>query len=156
MQESLPLSSWQCCACCNGVAVVDAQASLQCRHLCCCCNNVVVLVAMVLLMLSSWCHCPCHDGIITIVNAQASPPLLQRHCCPCCAGAVANIAQALSPLLRKRCCPYCTDLFALMLHGHCQCRCTGIVAPIKLACLRCCAKVVALVMLALLHLVHWH
>jgi hypothetical protein len=65
-------SSWHHHPQCNGVIIVDVQVSLQSRHLCHHCNNVVALVAMLLLPSSSWCCHPCHDGIITIVIAQAS------------------------------------------------------------------------------------
>jgi hypothetical protein len=40
-------------------------------------NSVVVLVAMVLLLSSSWCHCPCYNGAVIIINAQASSPSSQ-------------------------------------------------------------------------------
>jgi hypothetical protein len=62
----------------------------------------------------------------------------------------------VSPLLPLHCSPYHTDLFALMLHWRNHRHCTGVVAPVNLACLRCCASVVALVTLALLPLVRWH
>jgi hypothetical protein len=69
---------------------------------------------------------------------------------PSCTGAIANIAWAL-----WRCRPYCTDLFAPTLNGHHHSCCTGVVAPVKLVCLRRCAGVIALVMLALFFLVSW-
>jgi hypothetical protein len=83
-------------------------------------------------------------------------PLSQLHHCPCCAGTIANISWALLPLLRNHCYPYYADLFVLTLHGHHHHHCTGIVAPVELACLCCCTGVVALVRLALLPSVLWH
>jgi hypothetical protein len=71
----LLLSSWGCCPHCDGVAVIDAQASLQSRHLCHCQNIVVALATMALMRSSSWCPHHCHNGVITIVDAQASLPL---------------------------------------------------------------------------------
>ncbi len=109
---------------------------------------------MALLPLSSWCCCPCHDSIFAIVDEQASLPLSWRHCRPCCAGAIANIAWALLPLLRRRHCPYHPDLFALTLHWRRHRHCNGIVSPVKLTCLRGCAGVVALDTLLLSPLVH--
>jgi hypothetical protein len=148
-------SSWHCHPHCNGVTVVDVQASLQSRRLCHC-NNIVALVAIALLLLSSWCCCPHHNGIVAIIDAQASSPLSQWRCCPCCAGAIANIAWVLLPLLRRHCHPYCADLFALKSHGRRHRRSTSIVDPVELVCLRHYAGVIAFVMLALLPLVHWH
>ncbi len=150
------MSSWGCCPHCNGVAIIDAQVSLQSRQLCHHCNIVVALVAMALLPSSSWCHCPHHDGIIAIVDMQASLPLSQWRHCPCCAGAIANIAQVLLPLLCRRCFPYFADYFDLTLHGRHHNLCTIVVAPVKLPYLHHCTGVVALVILALLPLVHWH
>ena len=97
MEASSLSSSWRRHPHCNGVVIVDVQVSLQSRHLCHHCNNIVALVAMSLLPLSSWCCCPCHDGIITIVIVQASLPYSQWRHCPCCTGDIANIAWALSP-----------------------------------------------------------
>jgi hypothetical protein len=74
-QASLLLSSWGCCPHCDGVAIIDAQASLHSRHLCHCQNILIALAAMALMRSSSWCPHSCHNGIITIVNAQASLPL---------------------------------------------------------------------------------
>ncbi len=148
--------SWGHCPHCNGVTVVNMQASLQSRDLCHHCNIIVALVVMTLLPSSSWWHCPCHKGIIAIVDVQASLPLPQWCCCPHCTGAIANITRGLLSLLHWRCCPYHNDLFSLTSHGHCHRCCTGIIAPIELACLCHCAGVVALVMLLLLPSVRWH
>jgi hypothetical protein len=135
-QASLLLLSCHCCPRCNGVAVINAQASLQSRHLCHCCNKVVAFVTTALLPTSSWCCCPCKDGVIAIADAQASLPLSRWRCHTCCAGTIANIALALSHLLCQHCCHYSADLFALTLHGRRHGLCTGIVAPVELACLR--------------------
>jgi hypothetical protein len=100
-QASLLSSSWLCHPHFDGVAVVDVQVSLQSMRLCHCCNNVVALVAMALLLLLSWCLSPCHNGIVTIVDAHASLSLSLWCCFPCCAGAITNIAWALLPLLHR-------------------------------------------------------
>jgi hypothetical protein len=152
----LLFSSWHGYPCCNCVAIISAQASLRSRRLCHCCVNIVALIAMALLPASSWCCCSCHDGIVTIINAQASLSLSQWCHCPCCASAIPNIVRPLMPLLHRRCCPYHADLFALTLHGRCHRHCSGVVAPVMLACLRHCTRVVTLFALALLPFVHWH
>jgi hypothetical protein len=41
------------------------------------CNGIVALIAMALLLSSSWCHCPCCNGIIIIIDVQASLLSLQ-------------------------------------------------------------------------------
>jgi hypothetical protein len=89
------------------------RASLKSRHLCHRCNNVVALVAMMLSPSSSWCCCPCHDGVVAIVNVQVSLPLsgwchhplalaplptLHRHCDPCFTRIVAPNVQTFSSL----------------------------------------------------------
>jgi hypothetical protein len=156
MQASLLSSSWGHCPYCNGIAVVDAQTSLQFRHLCYCHNISAALAAMALLLSSGWCCHPHHDGVIAIINAQASLPSSRWHHHPCCAGAIANITWALLPSLHWRCCLHCTYLFALTLHEHRHRHCTGVVAPIDLACLHRCAGVIALVTLVLLPSMSWH
>ncbi len=78
------------------------------------------------------CRCA---GIFAIATMVLLPSL---------AGSIANIAWTLIPLLHWRCYPYHADLFALTFHECHHCRCTNIVAPIELACLRLCAGVVAL------------
>jgi hypothetical protein len=97
-------------ACCQaGVValVVMALLPLMRRHCCCCCN----------------CNCcPLDNGIVAIVNAQASLLLLRWHCCPCNNGVV-----ALDP--QWRCCP-CLD---------------GIVPLLKLACCPCCKGIVVII-----------
>ncbi len=136
MQAFSLLPSWYCYPCCNGVDVVDAQAPLKSRHLCHHCNNVVALVAMELLLSSSWCYFPCHNGVTTIVDAQVSLPLSSWCCHPCCTVVIANIARGLLPLLHRHHHHFLADLFALTLHGHCHHHFTGVVTPVKLACLR--------------------
>ncbi len=158
--------------------------SLICRHLCYHQAGIIALVAIVLpslmhrqlhspgvfgviaitlLPLLQWCCChpqagccPHHNGGVAIVDAQVSLLLSWWHCHPCCTSAIANNAQALLPLLHQRHLPYHADLFALMLHGRCHHHCTGIVAPIMLACLCHCAGVVVLVTLVLSTLVRLH
>ncbi len=77
--------------------------------------------------------------------ASSSSSMHRRFCC-CNYGIVALVALApiVSPLLLLCCSPYRTDLFALMSHWHHHRHCTGVVAPVNLACLRCCASVFAL------------
>ncbi len=99
VQASLPLSSWHCCPCSNGLVALDLQ-------LCC---------------------CPCHDGVITLLKL-ALPPLLQwccRHhrCCrPChlsaswhhcrwCAGIFAIVAMLIVVLVTMA-------LLLLLIHRH--------------------------------------
>ncbi len=132
---------------------------------------------MALLPLSSWCHCPCpcHSGIVAIVNVQAPLPLSWWCCCPCCAGAIANItgiialvvpasllllrwplcphvAWASSPPLHRRCCPHQAGLFALLHWCCCPCHADvvalSVVALAPLLCrplCPCCACVVQLI-----------
>jgi hypothetical protein len=66
--------------------------------------------------------------------------LCWRHCQDC--------TGIVSPLLPLRCSPYCADLFALMLHWRLHRHYTGVVAPVNLVYLCCCASV--------LPLSHWH
>jgi hypothetical protein len=147
MQASLLLSSWGCCPHCNGVAVIDAQASSQSRNLCHCQNIVVTLAAMASMRSSSWCPHPCHNGF-AIVTMALLPSLHWCHCQDC--------TGVVLPLLPLCCSPYGADLFALMSHWHHHRHYTSVVAPVNLACLRCCASVVALDTLALLPSMRWH
>jgi hypothetical protein len=80
-QASLPLSSWRCYPCNNGVVALDPQ-----QHCCPCCNGIVVVLKLVSL--------PLLQGIFVIINVQASLPSLQWHCCPHCNGVAAVDAQA--------------------------------------------------------------
>jgi hypothetical protein len=119
----------------------------------CCQADIIALVMMALLPLMHrhlchCCDCKCHphnDGIVTIVDAQASLPLPSWHChphnngtialdlgwcCPpCCNGVVAILKLASLPLLQWRhhhhqcCCPCCS----LSSWCHCPC-CYGIIA----------------------------
>ncbi len=124
----MPLSKYHCCPCCNGI------------------NEVFKLVSS---PLSQWHHhrrqCA---GILAIVTMALLPSLHWRHCQDCMG--------IVLPLLPLRCSPYCADLFALMPHWRHHRHCTGVVAPVNLACLSCCASVVALVTLALSPTVRWH
>jgi hypothetical protein len=105
-QASLLLLSWCGCPCCDDVAVIDTQASLQSRHLCCHCDNVVALAVMASL------HC--QAGVVTLVMMVVLPlsmhsifavvmivllPLLCWHHCQHCTGIVALVAPALLSLL---------------------------------------------------------
>jgi hypothetical protein len=83
------------CHCRDGVVALVTMASLPLIH-----NCFVALVAMVSLPSSSWCCCPCCNGIVVIINAQASFPSSQWRCCPCHDGVVAIDAQAYLPLLQ--------------------------------------------------------
>ncbi len=126
------MSSLCHCPCYYGVTVIDAQASLQSKHLCCCCNNVVALVVMALSLLSSWCCRPCHNGIIAIVNVQVSLPLSGWCCCP--------LALVPLPTLHSRCCPCCA----------------GIVVPIALTSFPSCYMgVITVIVSELLPLSSW-
>jgi hypothetical protein len=126
------LLSWHHCPCCNGVAAIDVQASLQSRRLCCCHDNIVALVAMALLLSSSWCCCPCHDRVVAIIDAQVSLMLSQWPCRPF----------ALAPLPT--------------FHGHCPPCCIGVIIPIVLTFLPSrYMGVVTIVAPALLPLLSW-
>ena len=83
-----------------------------------------------------------------IVTMALLPLLRWRHCQDC--------TGIVLPLLPLCCSPYRADLFALMLHWCHYPHYTGVVAPINLACLHCCASVLALVTLALSPSVRWH
>jgi hypothetical protein len=124
----LPLSKSYCCPCCDDI------------------NEVFKLVSSTL---SQWRHHHCQCTGIFAVVTMASLPLLCWCYCQDCTGIV-------SPLLSLHCSPYCADLFVLMSHWHHHRHYTRVVAPVNLACLRCCASVVALVTLALLPSVRWH
>ncbi len=145
MQGSLLSSSWCCRPCRNGVAIANAQASLQSRHLCSCHDNVVALVVMAMLLSSIWCCCPHHNDVVAIVNVQASLPVSLWHCCLHCAGAIAIIARVVLLFLCWCCRPYCSNLFPLTSHGRCHRRCTGIV---PLSSWRVCAVVLVLLPLS--------
>jgi hypothetical protein len=83
------------CRCQAGIVALITMALLSLIH-----ESVVVFVTMTLLLSSSWCCCPCHNGVICIIDAQASLPSLQWHCCPCHDGVVAIDAQGLLPFLQ--------------------------------------------------------
>ncbi len=75
----LPSLSWCSCPCCNGVIIITSVIVLIACHQ----AGIVALVVMALLplmhrRLCCCCNgdcCSCHDGIVAIVNEQASPPL---------------------------------------------------------------------------------
>ncbi len=99
-------------------------------------TDIVVLIAIASLLLSSWCCCPSHNGIVAIIDAQVYLPLSQWHCCPHCAGAIAQIIRVLLPLLCQHC----------HLIDYLPSQCMGIVtviAPVLLSLLswRLCAIV---------------
>jgi hypothetical protein len=178
VQVSLLSLSWGCCPCCNGVAIIDAQASLQSRHLCCHCNNVVALVAMALLPLSR-VSLPssmrrhlfhCHNGVVSHI---ALAPLLTLHgrCCPCFPGIVVFIALTSLPsrymgvitifapaLLHPLSWRVCSvALFSLLLSRWCCCPwCTGISAIVVQASLPSLSLHCAIDLQASLPLLSWH
>ncbi len=80
-------------------------------------NGIVALVAMTLLRSLSWHHCPPCNGIVIIINEQASLPSLQWH--------FVLVSMALLPLMHKCLCCCC--------NGDCHLHCNGISAVIKLA-----------------------
>jgi hypothetical protein len=151
-------------SCQAGVIALIAMVLPLSMHRCLCSPGIFAIIAIFLLPLLQWCSCCLHAGVVALVTMASSPSSMRRHLCryqdgvvtPHCTGTIANIAWALLPLLHQLCCLYCADLFALTLHEHHHSHCTGVVAPVDLACLRCCTGVIALVTLALLPLVHWH
>jgi hypothetical protein len=152
---SLPSSIRRRLCCCQAGIVVLVMIVLplsMCRHLCS--PGTYVVVAITLLSLSQWHCCHCQAGVVALITMALLPLLIPRHLPHCHIGVIA--ARALLLLLRRCCHPYCADLFTLTLYGHCHCCCTGVVAPIKLACLCRCTGVAALVTLVLLPLVRWH
>ncbi len=142
------LSSWHWHPHCNGVAVVDAQVSLQSRQLCHHCNNIVALVVMALLPLST--------GVIALVTMASSPLLMCRCLCHCHDGVVALIALAPLPTLHRHCCPYCTAVILLIALASLLSRCMGIDNIIALALLPPLGWCVCAIALELLPLSHWH
>ncbi len=54
VQASLPLSSWHCCSCNNGIVALDLQRPC-CPH----CNGAVVILKLALLPSLQW-HCQYH------------------------------------------------------------------------------------------------
>jgi hypothetical protein len=176
------LLSWCCCPHCNGVAIVNVQASsLQSKSLCCHCNNTVAHVAMASLPSSSWCRCPwplsirrrlycCHNGIIALI-ALVLLPTLHGHCCPCytsiavlieltslpshCMGAVTGVALALLPLLSWHVCAVALVSLPLSCWPCCPC-CTGISAFVPQASLPLLYLCCAVDLQVSLPLLSWH
>ncbi len=64
------------------------------------CTGIVALIAMALPPSSRWRCCPRCNGVVVIINAQASLLSLQWRCCPCCNDIVAIDAQASLLLLQ--------------------------------------------------------
>ncbi len=96
--------------------VVIVSLSSMRRRLCHCCHCnccphddgiIAVVDAQEPLPLSSWLHCPCNKGVVTLD--------LQRHCCPRCDGIVAVLKLASLPSLQWCCChhqchrPHCSS-----------------------------------------------
>ncbi len=119
---SLPSSSWRHCPCCIGIFII-----INGRHPCHHHNGVFALIALVLLPLMHrhlchGCNGHCHphdDGIIAIVDVQASLPSSSWHCHPLallpliCDSLVALATMALLPFSSWHCHP-------------CPCRSPGI------------------------------
>jgi hypothetical protein len=84
----------------NGfVAVVNAQASLQLSSWCCCpCNNGVVALGL------QHCCFPCCDGIVAILKLALLPLSQWCLCHHQCAGILTIITMALLPLSQWHCC----------------------------------------------------
>jgi hypothetical protein len=136
----LPLLRWGCCRPQAGIITLVAMALLSSWMLLP--LSLAVKLASLPSMRRCLLHCSngdcCsrHNGIVAVVNAQA---------CLCHCDLVALALLSLS-----------ADFFALMLYECRHHHCTGIVSPVKLACLCHCAGVAALVTLVLLPLLCWH
>jgi hypothetical protein len=91
---SLLSLSWCCHPCCNGVAIVDAQASLQSRYLCRCQDSVVALIALATLPSSS--H---QAGVVALITMALLPSSMHMHLHHCHGGVVALITPAPLPTL---------------------------------------------------------
>ncbi len=92
------LSSWSCPPRCNGVVAVNAQGFCCCCHCNCCPHDagiVTIVDAQMSLPLLRWCHCPCINGIVAL-----DP---QHCCCPCCNGIIAIFKLALLPSSQWHC-----------------------------------------------------
>jgi hypothetical protein len=78
----------------NGVVALIAMVFLPLmhRHLChCCgghchprCNGISAVVKLA--QSSSWCCCPCDNGVVAVIDTQASLLSLRLHHCPHCNG----------------------------------------------------------------------
>jgi hypothetical protein len=124
---------------CDGVVIIDVQASVQSRRLCRHCNNIDALVTMALLLLSSWCCRPHHNGVVAIINSQVSLPLSQWRHCP--------LALAPLPTLRG-CCGVVAPIALTSLPSH-QVGIVTAIAPPLLPLLSWCVCNIALVSLPL-------
>jgi hypothetical protein len=127
--------------------VVMASLPLMHRDLCCC------------------CHCDCHphdNGVIAIVDVQASLPALIQSCCPCnngifaldpqwhCClcrdGIVVALKLALLLLLKWHCCHHQYPCPCHLPESWCHClQCAGIFTIVAMV-------IVALITMALLSL----
>ncbi len=117
------------------------------RHLCHCCHcdccphddGVVAIVnAQASLLLSRWCCLPRNNGIVALDPRWC--------CCPCRDCIVAVLKLALLPSLQWR--PHhhqCHHPHGSLASWHCRCQCAGIFAVVAIA-------IVALVMMASLPL----
>jgi hypothetical protein len=138
---TLPLSSWCCCLCHNGVvAIINAQAYLLLSQWCCpnCAGAIANIAQALLALLHQHCHPYCAGlfplmlhGRCQIVSLVSLPLSSWRVCafswccCPCHAGIVALRTLALVPLLRRPLCPCCSSVVQL-IHRH--------LCPHELAC----------------------
>ncbi len=82
------------CPCCHQACVVTLLTMALSP-----CNSVVALVTMALLPSSSWHCCPHCNGIIIIIDAQASLQSIQWHCCRWCTGVFSIVAMAIVALV---------------------------------------------------------
>jgi hypothetical protein len=100
--------------CCHqdGIVALVTMASLPLIR-----NGIVALVVLALLPSSSWHHLLYRNGIVVIINAQASLPSLQWSFCPCHDGVVdIDMLASLS-----------------LCNGNCWHPCNGISAVVELA-----------------------
>jgi hypothetical protein len=191
----LPSLWWCHCLWCAGIFAIVAMAIvalvtmalsplLMHRRLCCCWTSVVALVAccrsgivaLIMMALSPSkqrrlccgrnCDCCPHDnGIIAIVDAQASLLSSRWRCCPCNNGIVTldsqwlccPVAMASLPSSSWRCCPCCNGVVVIInvvaLVACCQAGIFAIDAqaslPSTCRCLHCCRDVALVTMASL-------
>ncbi len=144
-----------CCRCCNGAfavvalrchpnctgvaVVVMVLLTLLCWHLYHNCTGIAAVVVLVSLSSLRWHLPPCRNDIVTLVALTSLPSL-----CWCCCwrwdGAINVVALASLQLLRKH---------------HCCC-CNSVVAVVARCCHPSCARIFAIVVLALLLSLQWH
>jgi hypothetical protein len=162
----------------NGVVALVAMAflSLMCRHLCHHCNgdcrphqdgvSAIVKLAYSL----SWHCCPCNNGVVAIINAQASLLSSSWHSHPCCNGvALINAQASLQSRHLYHSCNNLVPLVAmalLLLSSWCLCPChDGVIvivyAQVSLPLSRwrhrtCCAGAITNIARVLLPLLRQH